>query len=213
VVLAVSDTGAGMDEATRGRIFEPFFTTKEIGKGTGLGLSTVYGIVRQSGGHISVESELGKGSVFRVYLPRTGLDRPRPGDNGAAAARGNETILLVEDQPEVGHFIRDVLLGLGYRVLNAADGREAGEIAREAGYAIDLLLTDVVMPGMSGPRLAAQLKAEAPAMKVLYISGYPDDEVAPQVRLGTDAPYLQKPFGPVALANKVREVLHFSLNP
>jgi len=207
VVLAVSDSGTGMDEATRARIFEPFFTTKELGKGTGLGLSTVYGIVKQSGGYVWCYSEPGAGTVFKIYLPRVAEDAsnvaPRP---ATADLRGSETILLVEDEETLANLARRVLLKQGYRVLTASSGAAAREVAAEHP-GIDLLLTDVVMPGMSGRDLADELQRRFPGLKVLFMSGYTDDAIVHQGFLDPGLAFLQKPFTPDGLARKVREVL------
>ena len=205
--LVVSDTGSGMTADVRQRIFEPFFTTKEVGKGTGLGLSTVYGIVKQSSGHIEVSSEPGKGTTFRVHLPR-GAGDARGGGAGTAepGARGVETVLLVEDEPMVLELGSRVLRSHGYRVLVASNATEALQVAREHAGKIDLLLTDVVMPGLPGPELAARLETVTPGLRVLYVSGYADDSVA---RLGAEEgiSFLAKPFSGEALAARVREVL------
>jgi CheY-like chemotaxis protein len=210
VMLAVSDTGSGMDAETLSHIFEPFFTTKEEGKGTGLGLATVYGIAKQSGGHIEVSSEPGQGTTFRVYLPRIEAAY-EPAARGAPAEempRGTETVLLVEDDVVVCELLREMLQGSGYTVLEAGGARQALRMGE--GYAprpIHLLLADVVMPEMSGPQLADHLARVYPKMKVLYISGYTDAAVARHGKRSTKAPYLQKPFAPEVLARKVREVL------
>jgi CheY-like chemotaxis protein len=196
-----------MDEATRARIFEPFFTTKEPGKGTGLGLSTVYGIVKQSGGDIMVYSEPGQGAAFKIYLPaRESSAINLPATHAQPAlSRGSETILLVEDEDMVRDLVRTVLRAAGYRVLEAAHGEAALSLAAQHQGAIDLLMTDVVMPHMGGRELAEQLKALRPGMKVLFTSGYTDDTV---VRHGVlEAEFLPKPFSPGGLASKVREVL------
>ncbi|HVY31790.1 MAG TPA: AAA family ATPase [Polyangiaceae bacterium] len=209
VVLAVSDTGEGMSEATRARIFEPFFTTKEQGKGTGLGLSTVYGIVQQSGGHIEVDSELGRGTHFTIYLPRA-EELVAPSSEAAPRVRtagGSETILLVEDEDLVRNFARDVLSGLGYHVLTAADGFEALRVQARERRPIQLLITDVVMPHLSGPQLAKRLQPLLPDMAVLFVSGYAADAVVTQGILQSDAAFLQKPFSPHALAHKARQAL------
>jgi PAS domain S-box-containing protein len=210
VMLAVSDTGSGMDAETLSHIFEPFFTTKEEGKGTGLGLATVYGIAKQSGGHIEVSSEPGQGTTFRVYLPRIEAAY-EPTARGAPAEempRGTETVLLVEDDVVVCELLREMLQGSGYTVLEAGGARQALRMGeRYAPRPIHLLLADVVMPEMSGPQLADHLARVYPTMKVLYISGYTDAAVARHSKLSTKAPYLQKPFAPEVLARKVREVL------
>jgi two-component system cell cycle sensor histidine kinase/response regulator CckA len=209
VMLAVCDTGCGMDEATKVRIFEPFFTTKEVGKGTGLGLATVYGVVKQSGGHVAVYSEPGQGTTFKIYLPRT-KDAILPGaspTSPAASTQGDETVLLAEDDEAIRRIARIVLESSGYTVLAAQDGDEALQIAREHQGPIHLLLTDLVMPKMSGRQLAELLVPIYPRMGVLYLSGYTDDAVVRRGLLETAAAFLQKPFTPIVLTRKVREVL------
>jgi CheY-like chemotaxis protein len=208
-MLGVSDTGSGMDSETQRHLFEPFFTTKELGKGTGLGLSTVYGIVKQSGGYIWVSSEVGKGSVFKVYLPRHeegGKAAQRMAEQ-AAPHQGTETILLVEDEEGVRDLVRDILQMNGYTVLEASAGEEALRRCKEYTDVIHLVLTDVVMPLMSGRELAEHIVPLKPGIKVLYMSGYTDDTILHHGALGADMAFLQKPFTPEALARKVREVL------
>ena len=207
VLLAVSDTGTGMSPEVKAHLFEPFFTTKEVGKGTGLGLATVYGIVHQSGGFIAVDSELGRGSRFRIFLPRA--EAPAADTTPATpepAAAGSGTVLLVEDERGVRHLARDVLGRYGYRVLEAGDGSEALRLAASHEGSIDLLLTDVVMPGMSGAELAERFLALRPGVRVLFASGYASDAV---MRHGiTDGvPFLQKPFEPDELVRRVRELI------
>ena len=209
VMLALTDTGIGMDEATQARIFEPFFTTKEPGKGTGLGLATVYGIIRQSGGSVWVYSEPGRGTTFKIYLPRVAepveatVRRP----SVQTVAGGLETVLIAEDDPAVREVVSAVLSQKGYRLLRAPDGQTALELAQAQPGEIQLLVTDLVMPGMTGRELAEALAAARPGLKVLYMSGYTDDAVVRHGVLEAGMPYLQKPFAPEALARKVRELL------
>ncbi len=209
VMLAVSDTGVGMDAEIQARIFEPFFTTKEHGKGTGLGLATVYGIVKQSGGHIWVYSEPGRGTTFKIYLPRAEDDgeRPAPAASTAGPAGGSETVLLVEDEEGVRTLASRVLAAAGYTVLEARDAGEALAINRRHDGPVALLLTDLVMPGASGTDLAARLAAERPDLKVLYMSGYTGDATVRHQILQPHTAFLEKPFTPAALARKVRDVL------
>lgn len=210
VMLAVSDTGCGMDKETQSHIFEPFFTTKEAGKGTGLGLSTVYGIVKQSGGYIWVYSEVGKGTSFKVYLPR--IDTPEVAEKPRSVAgfgelRGDETILLVEDEEIVRRMARMILEANGYRVLEAALGEEALLLCYQHAGEIDLMLTDVIMPGMSGRVLAERVGVLCPELPVLYMSGYTDDAIVRHGLLGDLLEFIQKPFAPETLTRKVRNVL------
>jgi PAS domain S-box-containing protein len=209
VLLTVSDTGCGMDAATQTRVFEPFFTTKEAGKGTGLGLATVYGIIKQSRGHVTMASEPGRGTTFKIYLPRaedppglTACDRERPQARGGA-----EVVLLVEDDGGVRDLCSAVLRRYGYTVLAAANGLEALELYERHGGTLHLLVTDVIMPQMSGRQLAETLAAARPALKVLYLSGHADDTVLRHGLPGEQVAFLQKPFGPDALARAVRGVL------
>lgn len=199
--LAVTDTGTGMDAHTRARIFEPFFTTKEPGKGTGLGLATVYGIVQQSGGSISVDSEPGAGSTFTICLPRVEEAAFAVEAASAQAGRGSETVLVVEDEAEVRTLVHAVLAEHGYLVLSAGRPGEAVRLAERHAGPIHLLVTDMVMPEMSGPALARQLVAIRPEMAVLYMSGYSDLVVE------DGPPLLQKPFTPGTIAQTVRAVL------
>jgi PAS domain S-box-containing protein len=209
VMLTVSDTGIGMDPATQASMFEPFFTTKEIGKGTGLGLSTVYGIVKQSGGDIWAYSEVDKGTTFRVYLPRVTSDAQpyKRTTETESPARGTETVLVVEDDEKVRRLVREVLRKHGYEVLDAANGNAALSVAESHSGAIHLLVTDVVMPQLSGREVADRLAALRPEMKVLFMSGYTDDAVVHHGILDANTPFIQKPFATGALARKVRDVL------
>jgi PAS domain S-box-containing protein len=205
--LAIADTGEGMDEATRARAFEPFYTTKPLGVGTGLGLSTVYGIVNQSGGHVVVESAPGRGTTFRVYLPFADAWPQPPPTEPETAVEGSETILVVEDLQSLGEAIRESLGAMGYEVLLAADPRDALELAREHAGVIHLLLTDVVMPGMSGPELAAQVQPLHPGIRVLFMSGYTADVLGRQGAMNRGIEIIDKPFTGAALARKMRRVL------
>jgi len=209
VVLAVSDSGHGMDKETLSRIFEPFFTTKEKGKGTGLGLSTVYGIIKQSGGYIFAQSEPGAGSTFYIYLPRV-EDSPEelsPAELHDRENGGSETVLLVEDEASVRELVRDTLAARGYKVLEASDGENGLRVAANYSGHIDILITDVVMPGISGRELASRLLLLRPSMSVIYLSGYTEDAVLHQGGLSPGTAFLQKPFTLQVLTRKVREVL------
>jgi signal transduction histidine kinase/ActR/RegA family two-component response regulator len=209
VIISITDTGLGMTQEVKERIFEPFFTTKEIGKGTGLGLSMVYGIVKQSGGHIRVDSEPGKGTTFRIYLPR--VDEPLAEVEEkeiAGPPLGNETILVVEDEEEVRKLVARSLKKQGYKVFEASQGKEALSLCEKQGGPIHLMVTDVVMPEMTGMELAKHIKQVYPDMKVLYMSGYNPDRVAIDCEnLEKGIEFIQKPFEVYKLARKVREVL------
>ncbi len=208
IMLGVSDTGCGMDAETQSHIFEPFFTTKDLGKGTGLGLSTVYGIVKQSGGHVWVYSEIDRGTTFKIYLPRVVDQEARQtGRSGQAVEGGSETILLVEDATEVRELACRILTRRGYRVLDADSPETALRIVDEFSERIDLLLTDIVMPGMNGRELMNEVVSRRPGTRVLFMSGYTDDVI---VYHGVNEPgtsFLQKPFSPDSLAQKVRSVI------
>jgi PAS domain S-box-containing protein len=210
VMMQVTDSGVGMDQATCSRIFEPFFTTKPAGQGTGLGLSTVYGIVQQSGGHIWVDSEIGKGTAFRIYLPQVtepaGKISHRPGEH-EATPKGTETVLLVEDEDGVRELVKQVLIKHGYKVISAAEGEEALRMCANASECPDLLLTDVVLKSMNGGELAQLLISRYADLKVLYMSGYSDDAVEHRGVFSDNSAFLQKPFSTSALMQKIREVL------
>ena len=206
VRLSVHDTGTGIDEETKAHLFEPFFTTKKAGQGTGLGLATVHGIVYQNGGHIDVESKVGEGTAFHIYLPAVKMKPEGFADVEAmAVAGGTETILLVEDQDEVREFLQSVLTEYGYNVLEASAGEQALEMCE--GRTIDLVLTDVVMPKMSGSDMAARVLVRQPLAKVLFMSGYSDQILAGRSAMVKDAAFIQKPFGREMLASKIRDVL------
>ncbi len=210
VVLTVGDTGHGMSAETQAQIFEPFFTTKDPGKGTGLGLSTVYGIVQQSGGQIAVQSEVGRGTTFHIYLPRVDageVSKQASPSEAPVTPRGTETVLVVEDDEALRHLAREVLTVLGYTVLEAGHPTEAIRIAQGYGHTIHLLVTDVVMPEMNGRRLAETLAAARPGLRVLYMSGYTAGTVGADGILEAGAHFLQKPFTPLGLGRKVREAL------
>jgi CheY-like chemotaxis protein len=210
VRLSITDTGTGMTPEVKTHLFEPFFTTKGLGKGTGLGLSIVYGIVRQSGGEISVASEVGRGTTFQVFLPR--VEAPPASDtpaNASATARagGHETILLVEDEEIVRGMLVEVLRAQGYNVLDAKHGPDALNIASRYSKPIHLLITDMLMPEMNGSELANRLLAIRPNLPVLYISGYSDDEARRLGKVDKPAEFLQKPFRPDILLDKARQIL------
>jgi CheY-like chemotaxis protein len=208
-MLAVTDTGSGMDEETRSHLFEPYFTTKGNGKGTGLGLSTVHGIVRQSGGHIWAYSEPGRGTTFRIYLPRIDAvpEAPRAAEHRVPPPRGTETILVAEDDEAIRNLARRILESGGYTVIARRDGGEALAASDAHAGPVHLLITDVVMQTMGGTDLAASLVARRPGTRVLYMSGYSDETIVYHGGLAPDAPYLEKPFAPDQLLRKVREVL------
>jgi two-component system, cell cycle sensor histidine kinase and response regulator CckA len=209
VLLSVRDTGTGMDRETQAQVFEPFFTTKDVGEGSGLGLSTAYGIVTQAGGHIAVDSRLGAGTTFRVYLPADTRDvaAATPIEHDAAPRTGRETILVVEDEPAVRRLARDVLARLGYDVLVAPDGRDALKVADRCRRPIDLLVSDMVLPHLRGVEVADRLRARQPGLRVLYISGYTETAIVHDGQLDPGVDFLAKPFRPVDLAERVREVL------
>ncbi|HKW24395.1 MAG TPA: PAS domain S-box protein, partial [Terriglobales bacterium] len=209
ILLAITDSGSGIDPAILPRIFEPFFTTKEKGKGTGLGLATIYGIVKQSGGHITVHSEVAAGTTFKIFLPRApaGMASPEPATRNAHQLRGSETVLLVEDEDAVRESEREYLEQRGYTVLAAANGPAALELAASCGREIHLLVSDVVMPGMSGSELGQQLLAQRPGLKVLYVSGYAENTVMEHGLAELGSRFLHKPFTLKALTAKIREIL------
>jgi CheY-like chemotaxis protein len=203
-MLAVSDTGVGMEPETRSRLFEPFFTTKPPGKGSGLGLATVYGAIKQSDGQVTVYSQPNCGTIFEIYLPR--VTEPAAAIANARSPKGSETILLVDDEEGVRKLVQAVLKSNGYEVLEAANGSAAMSVYEKNGHKIDMVLTDVVMPHMSGFELGKQLGERAPGLKVLYMSGYRDNAIGAG---GGETPvaFLHKPFTPDTLLSKVREVL------
>jgi two-component system, cell cycle sensor histidine kinase and response regulator CckA len=211
VMLAITDTGGGMTEQIQRRLFEPFFTTKETGKGTGLGLSTTYGIVKQSKGYIWVYSELGRGTTFRVYLPCSNRDVPLKALSpvvAAAATSPVETVLLVEDEPGVRQLSKRILDTAGYRVLEAANGDDAERLFAEHRDSIDLVVTDVIMPGCGGPELLGRLRVHAPALRALYMSGYSEQSAANATGLDRSLPFVQKPFTAAELVRRVRDALN-----
>ena len=210
VTVTVIDTGIGMDKETQSRIFEPFFTTKEAGRGTGLGLSTVYGIVRQSGGGISLDSKVGKGTAFRIYFPSRSESIQQIEEKfiSPGELQGTETILLTEDDEMVRAMASRFLSTLGYRVLLASNGKKALAICEQYAEPIQLLITDVVMPEMGGPDLVEHLATLRPEIRILIMSGYADKANVRQQVLDDETPFIQKPFAPQDLARKVREILN-----
>jgi CheY-like chemotaxis protein len=207
VMLTVSDNGIGMDAQTQEKIFDPFFTTKDVGKGTGLGLSTVYGIIKQSNGNIWVYSEVGKGTTFKVYLPRVDEVAPDQSVSVPGLMPGSETILLVEDEQLVRELTEEMLQECGYLVMTASDGEAGLLLSQQFAGRIDLMITDVVMPRMSGRELAEQVAILRPETRVLFMSGYTDDSIVRHGILEEDVAFLQKPFSPELLAAKARELL------
>jgi CheY-like chemotaxis protein len=210
VMLSVTDTGSGMTDETKRHLFEPFFTTKDSGKGTGLGLSTTYGIVKQSNGYIWADSELGHGTTFKVYLPHATRQATVERVNTKVPApikRTSETVLLVEDEAGVRVLSTRILQNAGYRVLEAANGDDAARVFAQHADSIDLLVTDVVMPGCGGPELLTRLQHRSPAVRVLYMSGYTEQSAAHQAGIDAGTPFVQKPFTAAELVRKVREVL------
>ena len=210
VMMAVSDTGTGMSEETKRRAFEPFFTTKDVGKGSGLGLSTAYGFVKQSGGHITLYSELGFGTTVRLYFPRAQDEQPVPHATPSpepASSPGHESILLVEDDSDVRRLAATLLTGLGYQVIEAASGKAALDLLADCGP-IDLLLTDVILPGgMLGPAVAAEVERQRPGTRVLYMSGYTEDALIHGGRLDEGVELISKPFRKAELAARIRTIL------
>ena len=209
VLLAVSDTGSGMSDEVKSHIFEPFYTTKEVGKGTGLGLATVYGIIKQSGGYIWVDSEVDKGTTFQIYLPPANMEceTKQIQEVTDESAYGAERILLVEDEEIVRNLMRQMLETCGYQVIEASSGVEALEIFKQTDHKIDLLLTDVVMPLMGGRELAENLVNLQPHIKVLFTSGHTDDSIVRHGVNEADINFIQKPFTFDNLTNKIRDVL------
>jgi CheY-like chemotaxis protein len=207
IMLSVKDSGVGMSRETLSRVFEPFFTTKDKSKGTGLGLSTVYGIVKQSGGYIFVESEPGRGADFTIYLPwiEHSVEVRKQAKSAARRSHGDETVLLVEDEESVRELVRETLESKGYRLLLAENGMDGVKCSAAFAEKIDLLITDVVMPGMGGRELANRLLAQRPGIKVLFLSGYTGDQLLNEEE--SKKCFLQKPFTLQALSGKVREVL------
>jgi CheY-like chemotaxis protein len=210
VMLAITDTGTGMTKETQRRLFEPFFTTKETGKGTGLGLSTTYGIVKQSKGYIWVYSEPGLGTTFKVYWPRSSRDVPLPALSSVVTTPvtgASQTVLLVEDETSVRQLSKRILDQAGYRVLEAANGGDAERVFAHHAGSIDLVLTDVIMPGCGGPELLSRLQVHAPDLRVLYMSGYTDQSAVQKAGIDRGLPFVQKPFTAAELVRQVRQAL------
>jgi CheY-like chemotaxis protein len=212
VMLAVCDSGEGMTDEALAHVFEPFFTTKPAGQGTGLGLATVYGIVRQSGGHVRVQSERGRGTTFGIYLPRSDAPSPARTETPRSAGRagGEETVLVVEDDPKVREVTARALRGAGFRVLEAGSGRAALEVAAAGAPPPQLVVTDVVMPDMSGREVAEALQRSFPGLRVLFVSGYTQNTIVHHGVLDSGIEFLAKPFTPTALLARVRAVLDAS---
>jgi CheY-like chemotaxis protein len=209
ILLKMSDTGVGMDAAVRARLFEPFFTTKQMGKGTGLGLATVYGIVQQSAGYVLVDSAPGQGTTFQVYLPASS-DASEADElpvAGSHSVRGTETVLIIEDEQAVRDIVTRILRGHGYVVLVAASGAEALALSAELESTIDLVISDAVMPGMSGGEVVRRLREQRPGLKALFMSGYTDDEVIRRGIISSTTSFIQKPFSLTAFARAAREAL------
>jgi CheY-like chemotaxis protein len=213
VMMAVSDTGTGMDADTQSRAFEPFFTTKGPGAGTGLGLSTCYGIVKQHGGNIWLYSEPGEGTTFKIYLPAVDEHAQRKTRPTAPARGGSETLLVVEDEPSVLSIAGRVLTSSGYRVLEAGDAAEAHEVFAEHRDEVDLLVTDVILPDINGRQLYEQLREQRPDLKVLFMSGYTDNAIVHHGVLDEGVEFMQKPFTPNQVARRVREALEAEVPP
>jgi CheY-like chemotaxis protein len=209
VMLSVSDTGLGMGKETMEKMFEPFYTTKEVGKGTGLGLSTVYGIVKQHSGHISVYSEPGKGTSFRIYFPWTKLPADRTGDTEMKAepAMGKETVLVVEDNEQVRTLSCEILKQYGYKVIDTPDGKSALEMLQAFSDPVHLMITDVIMPDMNGKELYEKISKMYPDIKTLFMSGYPEDVISHHGVLEAELNFIQKPFSLNDFVGKVRDVL------
>jgi CheY-like chemotaxis protein len=207
IKLSIRDNGVGMDEETQTHIFEPFFTTKEIGKGTGLGMSTVYGIVKQNGGFIQVDSEKGRGTTFEIYLPAVeGSTEPKTMPSHEVSP-GSESVLVVEDDHSLRKLVCNILEKYGYQVQEAPNGEEALKVIAENEKPIHLLVTDVIMPGMGGRMLAERLQSQQPDIKVLFMSGYMDQTISHQDLSAAELNFIEKPFSPQKLANKIREIL------